>query len=112
MRDGPPFDEACQVMRVNHGVGETEADLVASRAMLPQRVRRRLVPDEGIESIPSPAGDAETAVIAREAVVGQGYRGRSGLASVRGLLTCAAVAGGLRLAVICDARGDRDVEAC
>jgi RNA polymerase sigma factor (sigma-70 family) len=65
-RDGLPFDEACQVMRSNHGVVQSDADLEAIQAVLPNRPRRRTVTDEVLEQIPGPEPDGEAMVLRHE----------------------------------------------
>jgi len=50
-RDGRPFDEACEVLRVNEGVSEPPAELARLAAQLPRRHLRRLEPERVLEEI-------------------------------------------------------------
>jgi RNA polymerase sigma factor (sigma-70 family) len=50
-RDRLPFTEACELLRMNYGVSQTVEDLEAIRALLPQRVRRRFVGEEALETV-------------------------------------------------------------
>jgi RNA polymerase sigma factor (sigma-70 family) len=73
-RDGLSFGEACEVMRTNHGVTLSDAELEATRAVLPHRSRRRTITDEVLEQIPGHEPDGETIVLHHEAVA-KGARG-------------------------------------
>jgi RNA polymerase sigma factor (sigma-70 family) len=65
VRDGYEFAEACQVLRTNHGVTESEEELAALRDSLPLRTRRRCVGEEAVESLAAPA-TADTFVLETE----------------------------------------------
>jgi RNA polymerase sigma factor for flagellar operon FliA len=54
VREGYSFDEACQLLWVNEGIGATEAELSDLRAKLPPRTGRHLVNDETLQAEPSP----------------------------------------------------------
>jgi RNA polymerase sigma factor (sigma-70 family) len=72
VREEYSFDEACQILWVNEGIGATEAELADLRAKLPPRTGRHLVSDEALqaEAAPDPgpdqqAEDKETAIESR-----------------------------------------------
>lgn len=72
VREGYSFDEACQLLWVNEGIGATEAELSDLRAKLPPRTGRHLVSDEALQGEASPdpgpeqqAEDRETAIESR-----------------------------------------------
>jgi len=50
-RDGFSFDEAVQILRRNHGVRESEAELMELAAALPHRVPHRTVGEEALEQV-------------------------------------------------------------
>lgn len=54
VRDGLSFDEACQILWVNHAVVESERELYALRLRLPSRPPRHFV---GVEALATVAGD-------------------------------------------------------
>ncbi|HEX4964554.1 MAG TPA: hypothetical protein VF173_27305 [Thermoanaerobaculia bacterium] len=60
-REEYTFDEACQILRVNEGIGMTEAELADLRAKLPPRTGRRQVSDEALEAeaAPDPGPDQQ-----------------------------------------------------
>jgi RNA polymerase sigma factor for flagellar operon FliA len=53
VRDGYAFEEACEMLRTNHGVAADRGELERLAALLPVRVRRRFEPDEALENMPS-----------------------------------------------------------
>jgi RNA polymerase sigma factor (sigma-70 family) len=55
LRDGHTFDEAVQILRVNHGSPRTDAELTALWATLPSRHGVSFVGTEFAESVPSTA---------------------------------------------------------
>ncbi len=60
VRDGYPFEEACEMLRTNHRVAADRAELERLAARLPVRVRRRFEPDDALANVPSrdrPADD-------------------------------------------------------
>ena len=60
VRDGHSFAEASELLRTNHRVGATEAELDALSARLPVRMRRRFEADDALTMVPSrdrPADD-------------------------------------------------------
>jgi RNA polymerase sigma factor for flagellar operon FliA len=66
-RDGLTAGEARMVMRANHGVTETDAELDAIAARLPHRTKRRVVSDEALIDIPGSSHDGEVRVLRAEA---------------------------------------------
>ena len=65
VRDRVPFDEAHEMLRTNHGVAATRAELEAMAARFPQRSKRTFTPDEELESHAdtTPGADPESAVL-------------------------------------------------
>jgi RNA polymerase sigma factor (sigma-70 family) len=60
VRDGYPFEEACEMLRTNHRVAADRVELERLAARLPIRVRRRFQPDDALANMPSrdrPADD-------------------------------------------------------
>ncbi len=64
-RDGIGFDEAVEMLRRNHGVRASPAELADLAARLPPREPRRFEGDETLERLPAPA-DPERRVRDRE----------------------------------------------
>lgn len=54
VREEYSFDEACQILWVNEGIGATEAELSDLRAKLPPRTGRHVVSDEALQAEASP----------------------------------------------------------
>ena len=67
VRDGLGASEARQVMRANHRVMETDAELDAIEARLPARTRRRVVSDEELVTVAGSSRDGEIRVLEAEA---------------------------------------------
>jgi DNA-directed RNA polymerase specialized sigma24 family protein len=61
-RDGHSFNEACELLRTNHGVTLSHADLEALAARLPVRVRRRFETEEALVHTPSAEAPPDEAV--------------------------------------------------
>jgi RNA polymerase sigma factor (sigma-70 family) len=53
VRDGYDFDQACLFLRSNCGVAENDQQLASLHQRLPHRVRRRVMGEEGMESLPA-----------------------------------------------------------
>jgi RNA polymerase sigma factor (sigma-70 family) len=66
-RDRLSFEEACETLRSNYGVTNTRAELDAMAIRFPQRTRRTFTTDDGLESVASPDGAADDAVVQAEA---------------------------------------------
>jgi RNA polymerase sigma factor (sigma-70 family) len=71
VRDGLPFEQACQQLSTNHGIQEDRPELERIAGQLPSRVRRRMEPEEALDSTPAPdtadaaVRDQERAAIGR-----------------------------------------------
>jgi RNA polymerase sigma factor for flagellar operon FliA len=52
-REGRTMDDACETLRVNHGITDTRAALEAMAARLPARTRRTLVDDAVLDARPA-----------------------------------------------------------
>jgi RNA polymerase sigma factor (sigma-70 family) len=61
-RDGYAFDQACEIMRTNHGVGLSDAALAALRDRIPDRTRRQMVGEEALAALPARGADADLEV--------------------------------------------------
>lgn len=66
VRDGYSLDHACEIMRTNHRVAESEAELATLHEKLPHRTRRRWVGEEAMESLPAAGVDADLEVLKTE----------------------------------------------
>ncbi len=66
IRDQRPFEEACEVLRTNHDVKATTAELEAILAKLPRRPRRRFEGDEMLAEVAAAAGGPDARLIDRE----------------------------------------------
>lgn len=53
VRDGHSFEEACEMLRTNHGIAADRAELDLLSARLPVRMRRRFEPESALASVPS-----------------------------------------------------------
>jgi RNA polymerase sigma factor for flagellar operon FliA len=53
IRDGYPFQQACEVLRTNHRVDANHAELERLAGRLPIRTRRHFEPDEALAEMPS-----------------------------------------------------------
>lgn len=67
VRDGLTLDEACETLRTNFQVMESQRTLEAMAARFPARHGRRFVSDDVLEMEPEPTESADRAVRAREA---------------------------------------------
>jgi phosphoribosyl-ATP pyrophosphohydrolase len=59
VRDGRPFNEACEILRVNYGVSTSRAVLEQLAERLPPRNRHRFESDESLKDMPSDAVSAD-----------------------------------------------------
>jgi RNA polymerase sigma factor (sigma-70 family) len=59
VRDAHTFDEACEILFTNHRVRVSRSELAELAARLPQRVTRRLEPEDALEQVPSNQPSAE-----------------------------------------------------
>jgi RNA polymerase sigma factor (sigma-70 family) len=66
VRDGLGFDEACELLRTNHQVPESQADLDGIRARLPLRPKRHVVGEEALAGLPARDDSAEQSVLDAE----------------------------------------------
>jgi RNA polymerase sigma factor (sigma-70 family) len=66
-RDGFTFDQACEILRTNHRVEATEAELEEIFTRLPMRTPRKWVDDSELATIPSNGVSAESAMVQAEA---------------------------------------------
>ena len=65
-REGHGFDQACEIMRTNHGVGLGDAALAALRDRLPDRTRRKMVGEEAMAALPARGAEADLEVLKTE----------------------------------------------
>lgn len=66
-RDGYTFSQACEILRTNHRVEASDAELEEILARLPVRTPRKWVDDSELATIPSDGVSAESAVMQAEA---------------------------------------------
>ena len=66
-RDGLGFEEACEVLRTNHGVTETRESLETVAAALTPRAPRRFVAEDTLNDYPDTAGFPDAVLEQREA---------------------------------------------
>lgn len=65
-RDGYSFEQAAQILRVNHKVGMSWQELADIAARLPDRSRPEIEGEEGLENHPSPSQQPDDQAIAKE----------------------------------------------
>lgn len=65
-RDGFTFEETCELMRRNHGVDMTRAELADLVARLPHRTSRRMEGEETLEPLPAPRPGPEAETLDHE----------------------------------------------
>jgi RNA polymerase sigma factor (sigma-70 family) len=66
-RDGHTFSEACEILRTNHRVEASDAELQRLHALLPHRLPRRHEDDSALVNVPADGLNAESAAIQSEA---------------------------------------------
>jgi len=66
IRDGHGFDDACELMRAQHGVDMTREELSALASRLPARVKRRFDTVDALVDMPADGADADQDVAERE----------------------------------------------
>ncbi len=66
VRDGYTFGEACEVIRTNHGLGVSDAELERVRALLPMRERRARADETEAETLRAAEISAESAAMLAE----------------------------------------------
>lgn len=62
-RDRFSLDEACEMLRTNHGITAPRADLEAMAARFPQRPRRSFTQDDALEEYAAPGGWSDAGVL-------------------------------------------------
>lgn len=67
VRDGLSLDEAHELLRTHHHIGDSRQALESIAARFPRRYKRSFVGDEAVDTMAAPTGSAEDAVMASEA---------------------------------------------
>lgn len=65
-RDGYTFEESCELLRTNHGVGLSRAELEALAARLPVRLPRKMEGEERLEVLPAGEPGPDERILERE----------------------------------------------
>lgn len=65
-RDGIPFDEAVQILQINHKVEMSWQELNEIRGRLPARTQRHMEGEESLENLAAPAEQADSRVVEQE----------------------------------------------
>lgn len=65
-RDGCPFEEAVQILQVNHKIEMSWRELADLAARLPNRSRRQIEGEEGLQNHPAPSQPADIQLIAQQ----------------------------------------------
>lgn len=65
-RDGYTFEESCELLRTNHGVVLSRAELEALAARLPMRLPRQMEGEERLEALPAGEPGPDERILERE----------------------------------------------
>lgn len=65
-RDGYTFGESCELLRTNHGVGLSPAELAELAARLPVRLPRKMEGEERLEALPAGEPGPDERILERE----------------------------------------------
>jgi RNA polymerase sigma factor (sigma-70 family) len=66
VRDGLPFDQACEVLRTNEGVTASDSDLAEIAVRLPNRPRRSIVGEDALQGLASTESALEDGILSKE----------------------------------------------
>jgi len=67
VRDGHPFEEACELMKTNHAVAESREELERLAGRLPVRTKRRFETDDALASVPARDAPADEILAEQDA---------------------------------------------
>ena len=70
-REGIPFDEAVQILRINHKVETSWQDLDEMRGRLPTRYQRHIESEDSLQDLSAPGESAEAHLVEQEREAGQ-----------------------------------------
>lgn len=70
-RDGIPFDEAVQILQINHRVEMSWQELNEIRGRLPSRTQRHMEGEESLQNLAAPAEHADSRIVEQEREAGR-----------------------------------------